>query len=112
FHAPGLAVPVLLALLGLALSIGLTASSIAIMGSVDASKGGAAGSLEATGYELGTGLGITLFGVFMSVVFGRNLTVPVGLPPDIAGQAAVSMGGLYLAARQLADDQAVALVAA
>jgi len=112
FHAPDLIVPVLLALLGLALSIGLTASSIAIMGSVDASEGGAAGSLEATGYELGTGLGITLFGVFMSVIFGRNLTVPVGLSPDIADRAAVSMGDTYLAARQLADDQAVALVAA
>jgi DHA2 family multidrug resistance protein-like MFS transporter len=36
-------VPALLALLGLTLSIGLTASSIAIMGSVEASKGGAAG---------------------------------------------------------------------
>lgn len=112
FHAPGLIVPVLLALLGLVLSIGLTASSIAIMGAVDASKGGAAGSLEATGYELGTGLGITLFGVFMSVIFERNLSAPVGLPPELADQAAVSMGDTYLVARQLADDQAAALVAA
>ena len=54
FHDPGFLVPFALAVLGLTLSIGLTASSIAIMGSVDASKGGAAGSLEATGYELGT----------------------------------------------------------
>lgn len=45
----------------LALSIGLTASSIDIMGSVDASKGGAAGSLEATRYKLSIGLGFTLF---------------------------------------------------
>ncbi|WP_165395084.1 MFS transporter [Thiomicrorhabdus indica] len=112
FHSPGLIVPVLLALLGLALSIGLTASSIAIMGSVDASKGGAAGSLEATGYELGTGLGITLFGVFMSVIFGRNLTTPVGLPPNLADQATVSMGDTYLVARQLSGDQAAALVTA
>lgn len=112
FHIPGLLVPVLLALLGLALSIGLTASSIAIMGSVDASKGSAAGSLEATGYELGTGLGITLFGVFMSVIFGRNLTAPVGLPPELKDRAAVSMGDTYLVARQLADEQASALISA
>jgi DHA2 family multidrug resistance protein-like MFS transporter len=112
FHAPGLIVPVLLAVLGLALSIGLTASSIAIMGSVDASKGGAAGSLEATGYELGTGLGITLFGVFMSVIFGRNLEAPVGLPASLKDQAAVSMGDTYLVAQQLSGDQAEALVAA
>ncbi|WP_245958004.1 MFS transporter [Marinomonas piezotolerans] len=112
FHALGVMVPVLLALLGLALSVGLTASSIAIMSSVDASKGGAAGSLEATGYELGTGLGITVFGVFMSVIFGRNLTAQVGLPSGLADQAAVSMGDTYLVARQLSDDQAAALVAA
>lgn len=112
FHAPGLVVPVLLSFLGLALSIGLTASSIAIMGAVDASKGGAAGSLEATGYELGTGLGITLFGVFMSVIFGRNLVVPDWLPPHLADQAALSMGDTYLVSHQLPADQAAALVAA
>ena len=112
FHEPGLIVPVLLALLGLALSIGLTASSIAIMGSVEASKGGAAGSLEATGYELGTGLGITFFGVFMSVVFGHHLIAPVGLSAELTAQAAVSMGDTYLVAQGLADDQAAALVAA
>lgn len=112
FRTPGLIVPTLLAVLGLALSIGLTASSIAIMGSVDASKGGAAGSLEATGYELGTALGITLFGVFMSVTFGKNLVVPVGLSPEITEQAAVSIGDTYLAAQQLAADQADALIAA
>ena len=66
----------MLALLGLTLSIGLTASSIAIMGSVVADKGGAAGSLEATAYELGTGLGITFFGVFMSDVFSRAILLP------------------------------------
>ena len=65
-----------LALLGLTLSIGLTASSIAIMG---ADKGGAAGSLEATVYELGTGFGITCFGVFMSSVFSRAVLPPATL---------------------------------
>ncbi|WP_233093038.1 MFS transporter [Paracoccus sp. IB05] len=39
FHDPGFTVPTALAVLGLTLSIGLTASSIAIMGSVEASKG-------------------------------------------------------------------------
>lgn len=44
FHAPGIVVPALLALLGLTLSVRLTASSIAIMGSVEPSKGTAAGA--------------------------------------------------------------------
>ncbi len=98
FHQPGLLVPVMLAVLGLMLSIGLTASSIAIMGSVEAEKGAAAGSLEATGYELGTGLGITLFGVFMSAVFSRNIVLPSGLAAEQAEQAARSIGDVYLIA--------------
>ncbi|NLA50903.1 MAG: MFS transporter [Alcaligenaceae bacterium] len=112
FDSSGLIVPALLAALGLALSIGFTASSIAIMGSVDASKGGAAGSLEATGYELGTGLGITLFGVFMSFLFGRNLTAPDELSEELTEQAAISMGDRYLVEEHLSDDQAAALISA
>lgn len=111
-HVPGLTVPALLAALGLALSIGLTASSIAIMGSVDASKGGAAGSLEATGYELGTGLGITFFGVFMSGVFSSSIALPDGLPAELAEQAARSIGDSYLVAQKLTADQGAAVIAA
>ena len=112
FHDPGLVVPVLLGVLGLTLSIGLTASSIAIMGSVEASKGGAAGSLEATSYELGTGLGITLFGVFMSSAYGRAMQSPPELSPDLARQAARSIGDTYLVAARLSADQGAALIAA
>ena len=112
FSRPGLAVPAMLAVLGLTLSTGLTASSIAIMGSVEASKGGAAGSLEATGYELGTGVGITLFGVFMSSVFGRTIELPPGLAQPLADQAARSIGDTYLVAGQLAEEQGAALIEA
>lgn len=104
FHDPGVLVPAMLAVLGLMLSAGLTASSIAIMGSVEASKGGAAGSLEATGYELGTGLGIAFFGVFMSGVFGRTIELPPGLTPGQAAQAVRSIGDTYQVAHQLAEQ--------
>ena len=112
FHTPGVSVPFALAVLGLALSIGLTASSIAIMGSVEASKGGAAGSLEATGYELGTGLGITLFGVFMSGVFSHIIRLPAGLPPALAQQSARTIGDSYIVAGELPGAQAAALIEA
>jgi DHA2 family multidrug resistance protein-like MFS transporter len=112
FHDPGLVVPILLAALGLSLSIGLTASSIAIMGAAEAHEAGAAGSLEATGYELGSGLGITLFGVFMSVVFGRNLSLPEGVPDVLAQQAALSIGDAYIIAQQVGADQEAAIIAA
>lgn len=112
FHSSGFIVPALLAVLGLALSVGLTSSSIAIMGSVDASKGGAAGSLEATGYELGTGLGITLFGVFMSEVFARTIAMPDSIPSDLAEQASRSIGDTYLVAHGLTDERGAALIMA
>lgn len=99
-------------MLGLTLSIGLTASSIAIMGSVDASKGSAAGSLEATGYELGTGLGITLFGVFMSSAFSRAIDLPSGLSQALAEQASRTIGDAYIVAGQLPGEQGAALIEA
>ena len=112
FHHPGLIVPFILAVIGLTLSIGLTASSIAIMGSVPAEKGGAAGSLESTGYELGTGLGITLFGVFMAYIFGSHLKVSSDLPASLAEKARLSIGDTYLVANQLTSEEGAALIAA
>jgi len=107
-----LIVPALLAAMGLALSIGLTASSIAIMGAVDASKGGAAGSLEATAYELGTGLGITLFGVFMSNVFSRTISLPSDLDPVLVTRASMSIGDSYVVAGELPAGQSDLLIEA
>lgn len=112
FHDPGLVVPIVMALLGLSLSVGLTSSSIAIMGAVETSKAGAAGSLEATGYELGTGLGITFFGVFLSTLFARNYVLPEGIPAEVASLALRSIGDTYLAAASLAPEQATALIEA
>lgn len=112
FHNPGLVVPLALAVTGLTLSIGLTASSIAIMGSVAPEKGSAAGSLEGTGYELGTGLGITLFGVFMASAFSGAITLPPDLALPLAQQASRSIGDAFLVAGQLSADQGEALIAA
>ncbi len=112
FHEPGLVVPVALAVLGLTLSIGLTASSIAIMGAVEASKGGAAGSLEATGYELGTGLGITFFGVFMSGVFSRAMELPASIPASLAAEASRTIGDAYIVAGRLGGAEGAALIEA
>ena len=110
FHNPGFLVPMLLAVLGLTLSIGLTSSSIAIMGSVEAEKGGAAGSLEATGYELGSGLGITIFGVFLSSVFARSLHLPTGLPVEFSEQATRSIGDAYIVAKSLTPEIGTAVI--
>ncbi|EWY42021.1 MFS transporter [Skermanella stibiiresistens SB22] len=112
FHDPGFLVPFALAILGLTLSIGLTASSIAIMGSVDGREGGAAGSLEATGHELGTGLGITLFGVFMSSVFSRAIELPASQSQAFAEQASRTIGDAFIVASELPGEQGAALIEA
>jgi DHA2 family multidrug resistance protein-like MFS transporter len=91
----------LLATLGIALSVGLTASSIAIMGSAPAEKAGAAGSLEGTGYELGAGLGITFFGVLLSTSYAGAIVLPAGLPKDIDASAMHSIGDTMVAADRL-----------
>jgi DHA2 family multidrug resistance protein-like MFS transporter len=61
---------------------------------------------------LGTGIGITLFGVFMSSAFGRALQPPPELSPDLARQAARSIGDTYLVAARLPAEQGAALIAA
>lgn len=110
--APGLIVPALLASLGLTLSIGLTASSIAIMSSVEASEGASAGALEAMAYELGAGFGITLFGVFTSALFGRALSLPANIPPELGDRASQSIGDTMIIAKQLPGKDAQALIEA
>ena len=99
----------LLVLLGLSLSIGLTASSIAIMSSAPADKAGAAGSLEATGYELGTGLGISLFGIILNLVYGNAIALPDGISPGAATRAVQSLGDTMFVADQLSGPVSLAL---
>lgn len=82
------------------------------MGSVEADKGVAADSLEATAYELGTALGITFFGVFMSSVFSRAILLPSTQAEPLKDQAVHSIGDSYLVARTLAEPPATALIEA
>lgn len=92
-----------MALLGLSLSIGLIASSIAIMSSAPVDKAGAAGALEGTGYEMGAGLGITFFGVLLATSYSKALRLPedrVGTIPERAGH---SIGETMPAARELGE---------
>jgi hypothetical protein len=68
------------------------------MGAVAADRGAGAGSLEATAYELGTGSGITCFGVFMSSVFSRAMLPPATLTEPQREIAMRSIGDSYLVA--------------
>ena len=104
FHDPGWQVPTLMATLGFFLSVGLTASSIAIMSSAPADKAGAAGALEGTGYELGAGLGITIFGVLLASSFTNALRVPAELAGAVGDAAMQSIGEAMIVAERLGND--------
>lgn len=112
FHNPDFGVIALMAALGLSLSIGLTASSIAIMSSAPVEKAGAAGSLEGTGYEVGAGLGITFFGVLLAASYSSALKVPSDLAAIIPQSATHSIGETMLAARDLGEGGAPLVEAA
>lgn len=104
FHDFGWTIVAMMASLGFSLSVGLTASSIAIMGSAPAEKAGAAGALESTGYELGAGLGITFFGVLLSSTFSAAIHVPMELAGRVGENATHSIGEAMTAAERLGAD--------
>lgn len=93
-------------LLGLSLSLGITASSIAIMDAVDEEKAGAAGALEATSFELGSGLGIALFGGTLASLYRHIMELPKDLPAQMAEKARSSIGETFVTAADLPADVA------
>ncbi|WP_332717071.1 MFS transporter [Pelagibacterium mangrovi] len=106
FHNAGWEVIIFMVTLGFSLSVGLTASSIAIMSSAPAAKAGSAGALEGTGYELGAGLGISIFGVLLSSVYASAISIPGALADRVEAGAANSIGETMIAAERLGADGA------
>ncbi|MGQ3848881.1 MFS transporter [Pseudomonas capsici] len=108
----GVIVIFILATLGLSLSVGMTASSVAIMSNTPVEKAGSAGALEATSYDLGSGLGITVFGILLTSSYERSIRLPDDLPPNIAETAGRSIGETMMAAKAVGGHQAQQLVLA
>lgn len=101
FAEATVSIVVLMICLGLALGIGLTASSVAIMSSAPEEKAASAGALEATSYDLGTGLGIAGFGLVLASSYQNAIHLPDGISPDVAAVATRSIGETMLAAQNL-----------
>lgn len=112
FTHVGWAAALLLAGLGLALGVGLTASSVAIMSSAPEEKAGSAGALEATSYDLGTGLGIAAFGSVMASSYQSAIRMPPGIPSDVAASATHSIGETMLAAKRVGGEYGQAIAEA
>ena len=108
FSKDVLLVAAFLAALGLALGVGLLASSIAIMGSAPPEKAGAAGAFESMGYELGGGIGITLFGILVNSVYGSSLDRTAAATGGIDG----SIGEAMAMAEKIGGAQGEAIATA
>lgn len=98
----------LLSGLGFALGVGLLASSIAIMGSAPVEKAGAAGALESSGYELGGGIGITMFGVLVNSMYRSAYDGP----SQQATSAGNSIGEAMTASQRIGGEEGEAIAAA
>ncbi|MFV0482077.1 MAG: MFS transporter, partial [Campylobacteraceae bacterium] len=101
FHTVNIQIVLLLVALGLSLSIGLTASSVAIMGSTPVEKAGSAGALEATSYDLGSGLGITIFGLVLVKTYNSHISLSDSLSSKIGESATHSIGETFIDAKDL-----------
>lgn len=108
FKDAGVVVPALLAALGFALRVGLLASSIAIMGSAPEEKAGAAFALESTGYELGGGLGITIFGVLVNSIYRNSFVPPLGAVETASNSIGEAMTAANSAGGTLGSEIAAA----
>lgn len=105
---PSLLVVTVLATLGFSLACVLVASSTAVMASAPMDRAGAVGSMEATAYELGVGLGVTFFGVLIGLLYGHRFDLPDGMASGLAEPN--SIGEALALAERIggADGQALA----
>lgn len=97
-------------LLGFSVATALLASTAAIMSATPSEKAGAAGSIESMAYELGSGLGVAVFGVMLASIYAAHVSVPAGLSPALASQAAASIGEAMQVAREIDGTAGQALI--
>lgn len=96
-------------ILGFGLGASLLAASAAIMGAASKDEAGTVGGIESTAYELGAGLGVTVFGLWLGRLYARNLEMPSGLGQNVADTARQSIGEALQILPSLDVSQAEAL---
>ena len=104
-------------LLGFGIELALLSSTSALMSTVPSHKATAAGAISGMAYELGTGLGIALFGLLLSYFYRHAIDVPPALSqalsPLLSQQATNSIAEAFTVAQGLAQplSQELELVA-
>lgn len=98
-----------LAILGFGVGATMTGASSAIMTNAAAEKAGMAASVEEVSYELGSALGVTIFGSILSIFYTASLALPEGA--NIPANVRDSLDEALLAAQSLPSAEAQTLVA-
>ncbi|MFC3450219.1 MFS transporter [Amycolatopsis speibonae] len=87
----------------------LTVTGDTILGTVPRDRAGAASAISATAYELGGSLGIAVVGSVLSAVYHAELTLPAGVPPELAAQVRESFSATAAVATGLPEPVATAV---
>lgn len=82
-----------------------------VVGAAPRGRAASAGAVSETATELGTGLGIALFGTLGSALYQRQVAraLPSGLPDDVAAAARESISGAAATAAALEEEEALAV---
>lgn len=91
--------------LGFSLGVVLIAGTTAIMSAAPLDKAGMAGSMESISYELGTGLGITFFGIILSQIFTKKFTISNELLTQLPKQVNNSISDAMIIANELGGSK-------
>ena len=89
---------------GFGLGIIMLAASFSIMSGADDENAGAAGSLESVSYELGVGLGVTIFGVLLSQAFSYKLKFEEAIADNIPKKVYHSINDALVTAEDLGGE--------
>ncbi|WP_423464917.1 MFS transporter [Promicromonospora sp. MS192] len=93
---------------GLGVGLAMTLTTDAVVSAVPPAKAGGASAISETAYELGVALGVAVLGSLVTLGYQARVTLPAGLPADIASGASDSLAS----AVALAGDRADVLEAA
>jgi DHA2 family multidrug resistance protein-like MFS transporter len=89
-----------------------TLASDLVLTAAPAHKAGAASAVSETAYELGTALGIALFGSVLTAVYTGRMALPTGVGEAVAARARESLGSAVEAAAGLPGPAGPALARA
>lgn len=99
-------------LIGIGVGSAETLAGDMLMANIEPDKAGAASAMSETAYELGTVLGVTVFGGILTATYRSGLVVPEGMTPIQADAARATLSGAHAIAETLPTTTGEALMRA